>query len=673
MPVYVFAQSENGWIGFDPGIPQAANVGPFRLRWVEMGEGYSLQGACDPLPIVEAPPPDVCFTMAMTEFPVYATSSQDSDILTMMQSEDYVAVIAQSSPDWFEVDLSIGSLGVPETGWVESQWINLNGPCQSLLIQGPEEPGMTLLSEGEEPIISYIHMLTPLQGWAIGYVDEDEDHVLYTEDGGKSWVDVSPPEPGVSEGQLKVKALGSFLDAQIARIAYRVYFQDSPFYFLRFWTTDDGGVSWTYGGETTVLDINELDQPLKFIDSSHGWLLHESFVGAGHHRYEFFQSQDGGKSYDNLHETQDTSSTCHSTDFAFSDASFGWMTLHCPFLPGAVYVATTYDGGISWESLTLPPPTPNPDIFRESSSCWTESPHLFSQETGALSMVCVLEDGQGSENFVLLTDDGGLTWESHQAPEGKLLLLEPAKGWILGRDIHWSDNGGRDWDYVKSVSWDGQFSFVNDLEGWAVARSEDEIALVITRDGGQSWALIEPSTNEPIRAETSGEIGYCKLVAVGPVTAYRRPSFAATEFAEVPVDIILEALAQTSDGWIGFDPATAQAANIGVFRLRWVPPGSALEMSEDCASLPIVEGPKPGICFTMPMSETPIYSSPDTSTEVVATLVLEDYVEVEGRYGSDWVRVDLSEGNLAMPIMGWMESFHLNLNCPNMDLPEVSP
>jgi hypothetical protein len=46
------------------------------------------------------------------------------------------------------------------------------------------------------------------------------------------------------------------------------------------------------------------------------------------------------------------------------------------------------------------------------------------------------------------------------------------------------------------VHWDGQFSFVSDSLGWAVARAAGNtgtlIALVQTRDGAQSWVEIHP-------------------------------------------------------------------------------------------------------------------------------------------------------------------------------------
>ncbi len=674
MPVYVFAESENGWIGFDPGIPQAANVGPFRLRWVQESDDFSLQGACKALPVIEPPPPDVCFTMAMTEFPVYEDPSIDAEILTMLDSDDYVAVTSQPSQNWYEVDLSTGSLDIEGVGWIETQWINLNGPCTSLLYQLPSGSRMEALPRGEEITITHIQMIDPTMGWAIGHIDEKEDHILTTEDGGIFWSDVSPPEPGIGAEEPRKKAVGAFLDEEHARIAYRVYDGSAAAYKLRFWNTEDGGESWTYGGESQTLEMDELEGAMKFVDPGNGWFLHEIFLDGEYHRYQFLRTQDGGASYQNLHEERDTESTCHSTDYAFADAMNGWRTLDCPSEPGEVFLATTDDGGIEWEQIALPPPSEQPDLFISASSCWTSAPTMHSNETGAVMVSCNLKSStQDPRNLVYLTDDGGATWETHGAPDGQLTFLRPSHGWLFGKDIYWSDDGGRSWSKIKTVSWDGQFSFVSESLGWAIARSGEEIALVRTFEGGETWTLMEPRISGTSIGETSGTDTPCELRAVSYVTAFRRPSFSAEEFAELPRDTPLRVQARTADDWVGFDPAYAQAANIGVFRFRWVSLDSAIELSGDCADIPLVEGPAPGICFTMPMVETPIYELPDTSSDVIIVLNAGDYVEVEGRYGGDWMRVDLDVGNIDLPGQGWMESANVNFNCPNMDLPEVTP
>ena len=62
----------------------------------------------------------------------------------------------------------------------------------------------------------------------------------------------------------------------------------------------------------------------------------------------------------------------------------------------------------------------------------------------------------------------------------------------------------------------------------------------------------------------------CTSTATGPLTAYRKPSNASEVFGQVFAGESLKVMAQTTEGWIGFDPAIAQAGNIGWARPRWV-------------------------------------------------------------------------------------------------------
>ena len=92
------------------------------------------------------------------------------------------------------------------------------------------------------------------------------------------------------------------------------------------------------------------------------------------------------------------------------------------------------------------------------------------------------------------TQDLGETWQHTllPSPVESLLFLNENEGWAFGREYYKTTDGGLNWVKVKSVNWDGQFSFVDPMTGWAVARNLDEIALVKTTNGGQTWQIIEP-------------------------------------------------------------------------------------------------------------------------------------------------------------------------------------
>jgi hypothetical protein len=170
-----------------------------------------------------------------------------------------------------------------------------------------------------------------------------------------------------------------------------------------------------------------------------------------------------------------------------------------------------------------------------------------------------------------------------------------------------------------------------------------------------------------------GLSGPCEFTASVDVTIYERPSTLADVFSTQPAGFSTTFQARTANGWLGFDPGVAQAANIGPFRLRWIPP-NAKTISGACSSLPVVWGPPPGICFDMPMSDTSVYTDPDTSSAVLVVLHLGDFTKVLGlNAGGDWAKVDLGPGNTGSSAVGWVNAATLNMNGPCSGLPTVSP
>jgi hypothetical protein len=128
------------------------------------------------------------------------------------------------------------------------------------------------------------------------------------------------------------------------------------------------------------------------------------------------------------------------------------------------------------------------------------------------------------------------------------------------------------------------------------------------------------------------------------------------------------------DGWVGFDPGVAQAANIGVFRLRWVH-FDEVSLSGDCVSVSQLSWvPQPDLCYFMPMENATVYASANTSASVIATLEVEDFASVTGYTNNGWAQIDLGAGNTGLTGTGWVEQSTLNVNGGTCDeLPEVSP
>jgi len=154
---------------------------------------------------------------------------------------------------------------------------------------------------------------------------------------------------------------------------------------------------------------------------------------------------------------------------------------------------------------------------------------------------------------------------------------------------------------------------------------------------------------------------------------YSRPSSNAAIFGSMASGFHVIPEGRTADGWLGFDPGVAQAANVGIFRLRWIEESSNIELEGACEDLPELVGPPAGVCFTMPVDGVIVYTEGDVSSEVIATMRWGDYAAVTGKTKGDWARVDLGAGNLGADMMGWVQGVTLNLNGPCDDLPTVEP
>jgi hypothetical protein len=66
-----------------------------------------------------------------------------------------------------------------------------------------------------------------------------------------------------------------------------------------------------------------------------------------------------------------------------------------------------------------------------------------------------------------------------------------------------------------------------------------------------------------------GDAAQCWVTTPADMTAYMESSRNADVFGTAPGGDTTLALVRTKDGWLGFDPGVAQAANVGRARLRW--------------------------------------------------------------------------------------------------------
>jgi photosystem II stability/assembly factor-like uncharacterized protein len=73
-----------------------------------------------------------------------------------------------------------------------------------------------------------------------------------------------------------------------------------------------------------------------------------------------------------------------------------------------------------------------------------------------------------------------------------LIYFEVDHALLLGHDTYQTASDGQTWSFVRTVYWDGQFSFLDAHCGWAVARLSGQVALLKTSDGAATWTELKP-------------------------------------------------------------------------------------------------------------------------------------------------------------------------------------
>ena len=349
---------------------------------------------------------------------------------------------------------------------------------------------------GEPITITRIAMLNRLDGWGIGYLAGSGARIVFTEDGGQSWSDRTPPDPLADNPAEAESAWAYFADENNAWVIYAPQQGPPSSQPPGVWKTTDGGHTWNISSPLPATGDGAWFTPETFVfaDTQHGWLLVHVGAGMSHDYSELFATQNAGQTWERVADPYGAGlQSLYNTGMAFADRQFGWVTKdNIGVMPGA-FLEQTIDGGITWTDVFLPSP-PDFDWETEVSLCATESPTFLTPQAGLVIVNCRTFEGEQTYTYVYRTADRGTTWTWAQLPSpvDSLLFIGQQNGWAFGRDFYQSTDGGRAWVQFKTVTWDGQFSFADALYGWAVARKNDKIALVSTANGGKTWQLIEP-------------------------------------------------------------------------------------------------------------------------------------------------------------------------------------
>lgn len=362
------------------------------------------------------------------------------------------------------------------------------------------------LETGVDVVVHWIQMSDPDSGWAVARVADGFDRIVRTRDAGRTWADVTPPEWIGTPADPRRATIAAFADGRQAWVVYSgaMDLERGPI-AVAVWRTTDGGATWKPSTLVEAPEGSGWFQPLSLgvLEDGFGWLMAAVDAGMMHQYIALYTTQDAGATWTRVLDpyAEQPVQSCPKTGLVFADSLNGWMSRDCSGLMDQVTLITTTDGGVTWTERSLPAPPGLPEGFAYPHLCRPHSLLLEDSQSGSLAVSCeaYLDTPSPAGEFkrdgpdgFYRTEDGGATWTVRAYPGGGLLWLDTSSGWALGRDLYQTRDHGESWQFIRSVSWDGQFTFVDPRNGWAVARQGEEIALVRTQNGGATWSLLRP-------------------------------------------------------------------------------------------------------------------------------------------------------------------------------------
>ena len=332
------------------------------------------------------------------------------------------------------------------------------------------------------PDITFLHMLTELDGWAI-----IENAILRTTDGGSTWYNISPQ--GVTE--FGYGTANTFLSATQAWVMVTDW--SDPIGSGLLYRTSDGGLTWT------VYPVPFGGGDLTFIDDDNGWMMAALGIAAGSMGVAIYQTDDGGATWTQTYTNDpNLEGASDSLPLGGIKSNLTPLDTDTAWVGGVIYALETFyffktsDGGQTWAAQTLPaaPGMQNTEVSVETGPIFT---------TPNDAILPVRFTGETYRTGFYVTHDGGLNWEflTFMPGSGAVDFVSPTDGFFwTGEQFFVTDDGAQTWTTVSSDVLFGEsfagMDFVNTRTGWVWTYDlTGQYGLFKTVDGGATWVSMD--------------------------------------------------------------------------------------------------------------------------------------------------------------------------------------
>jgi photosystem II stability/assembly factor-like uncharacterized protein len=355
--------------------------------------------------------------------------------------------------------------------------------------------GLASAAPATAPALSFhwIQMVDSSHGYALS--GEEAYHLLWTSDGGRRWIDVTP-------GKRTWHPLSTLSIFGQTRLFSR-QLGSHTFAVVR---STDGGRSWRQSRPFSNPHAQAAGQPFA-LDARHLFLAVDEGAAAGSQGEALYTSSDGGEHWRLISETSWSRQRprslplgCDKNGFGFATPERGWAGGYCA--GGRPFFYRTDDGGHTWQYQALPAP--------RGCACDTSAPLFFSPTVGAVYVTGFAENGSPSAPTasVLWTYDGGRSWRGHVPQLGRVEQVSFANArsvWVTVQKqttpaspvalLLRTDDAGADWRTIR-LSFnadDYRFDALSATTAFGFKVGIYSNTLVVSHDGGRSWQTIHAS------------------------------------------------------------------------------------------------------------------------------------------------------------------------------------
>jgi hypothetical protein len=124
--IVLSGRTVDGWLGFDPGVAQAGNIGSFRLRWISKDENFVIDGELDSISVVWGPGAGITYAMIYQDSPLFMEPDSLSMVIDSIPSGSAAGIISRTE-NWYLLDLNESPLEDSIQGWISSLFVSVSG------------------------------------------------------------------------------------------------------------------------------------------------------------------------------------------------------------------------------------------------------------------------------------------------------------------------------------------------------------------------------------------------------------------------------------------------------------------------------------------------------------------------------------------------------------------